>query len=1048
MKQQLLKKTWLRSLLLAAITLLTGATSVWGETVTFDATTDVTNDSHTSYTTTVETFNCNDGSTWTATGFQETKNTDIGIGKGGANYLQTPIVNGTITSVAVTWSGNTSYYLALQTTDGTELEAKQNSSTSTTQTFTVSGSYNQLRLVARRNSGTSNALAKISKVVVTYSTGGSVTPTCATPTFSPAAGAVFSDTKVSISSTDGATIYYTTDGNDPTTSSSVYSSPIAITEATTIKAYAVKADYNDSEIATAVYTIKQAVSGYTIDFESDLDCYTDWTFNNIGTSNTAITAHGGSKYGANINASGNGVTTAFIQTNEPIALPNTFTCYVSKASTNTTASTWIVQVSSDGSEWTDVGDGQSAASMEKGTWVEYTVNLSGYSNVYVKLSYGSSGAIRTVDDISITMREPDEKITPVVTIDATGLTTDLAGSTNVSAGTATATVTSGDTTIEGATVTWSSSNTGVATIDASTGAVTLIAVGTTALTATFAGDDDYNEASATFELTVIDSNAPGGQDNPYTVAQALGATPSSGNSETVYVRGIVSAFYGEATGITGDNYNRYYISDDGTTTDQLLVYRGKGLNNVAFSSDDDLLIGDVVVITGQLTTYNSTKEFAANNYIVSLSREKQDPTIPVSDVTVAYGSTFTFDDSNVEGGDVTLTSSITKVATVNGLTITPKAVGTTTITVATAESVSYNAGIATFTLTVTAPEGQTTAPDMSVGEVIFYEPFNAANGTGPSGDIWNGTIANTDFAADNEGWSGNHGMYSGDGCAKFGKSKEDGDAITPAIAFNALETYTLTFKAGAWNGDNTTLVLSCDDANAVIGTTTFTMLNNAWSEYTTTIKAAAGSKLTFASTGTSYGRFFLDDVKVEIPAGAQAESYTIPSSGVGTYCSQYPINLDELPDGVTAYVVESQTSTSVTLAELTGSIKGGVGFVLKGTPNTPVTFTFADSETVPETNQLYGTIAPTYVAEGTVYGMQGGQFHSNNSGTIPAHRAYLLAEEGSSIKALTLVFKDADGITETSTITDAQTIYNLTGRRLQGMQKGVNIVGGKKVLVK
>ena len=54
----------------------------------------------------------------------------------------------------------------------------------------------------------------------------------------------------------------------------------------------------------------------------------------------------------------------------------------------------------------------------------------------------------------------------------------------------------------GLTVTYSSSNTNVATVNASTGAVTLKAVGTTTITASFAGNDDYYANSATYMLTV------------------------------------------------------------------------------------------------------------------------------------------------------------------------------------------------------------------------------------------------------------------------------------------------------------------------------------------------------------------------------------------------------------------------------------------------------------------------------------------------------------------------------------------------------------------
>jgi hypothetical protein len=79
---------------------------------------------------------------------------------------------------------------------------------------------------------------------------------CATPTFSPAAGAVVSGTQVSIScSTEGAAIHYTTDGTDPTASSATYSATIPVTSEMTIKAIAVKAGLDNSSVASAAYTV-------------------------------------------------------------------------------------------------------------------------------------------------------------------------------------------------------------------------------------------------------------------------------------------------------------------------------------------------------------------------------------------------------------------------------------------------------------------------------------------------------------------------------------------------------------------------------------------------------------------------------------------------------------------------------------------------------------------------------------------------------------------------------------------------------------------------
>ena len=79
------------------------------------------------------------------------------------------------------------------------------------------------------------------------------TPTCATPVISPADGSIFGGYQsVTITcETGGAAIHYTTDGTTPTASSATYSSPFNITNTTTIKAIAVKADYDDSNVATA-----------------------------------------------------------------------------------------------------------------------------------------------------------------------------------------------------------------------------------------------------------------------------------------------------------------------------------------------------------------------------------------------------------------------------------------------------------------------------------------------------------------------------------------------------------------------------------------------------------------------------------------------------------------------------------------------------------------------------------------------------------------------------------------------------------------------------
>ncbi len=89
----------------------------------------------------------------------------------------------------------------------------------------------------------------------------------AAPTFSPAAGTYTTAQSVTLSdSTAGAVIYYTTNGTTPTTSSTVYSTPIGVAATETIEAIAVAPNAQPSSTAIAAYTIQSA--GPTINFSN------------------------------------------------------------------------------------------------------------------------------------------------------------------------------------------------------------------------------------------------------------------------------------------------------------------------------------------------------------------------------------------------------------------------------------------------------------------------------------------------------------------------------------------------------------------------------------------------------------------------------------------------------------------------------------------------------------------------------------------------------------------------------------------------------------
>jgi hypothetical protein len=104
-----------------------------------------------------------------------------------------------------------------------------------------------------------------SAVNLVVSTGPAQTSSAATPVFSPAAGSYTSTQSVTITdSTPGAAIYYTTNGNPPTTSSTLYNGAITVSATETIEAIAVATGYSNSAVATANYIIVAAAPGYTL----------------------------------------------------------------------------------------------------------------------------------------------------------------------------------------------------------------------------------------------------------------------------------------------------------------------------------------------------------------------------------------------------------------------------------------------------------------------------------------------------------------------------------------------------------------------------------------------------------------------------------------------------------------------------------------------------------------------------------------------------------------------------------------------------------------
>lgn len=224
---------------------------------------------------------------------------------------------------------------------------------------------------------------------------------------------------------------------------------------------------------------------------------------------------------------------------------------------------------------------------------------------------------------------------------------------------------------------------------------------------------------------------------PMTVAEAIDYIDEGENLTGQYVTGKISQIDSYASGAI-----TYWISDDGTTTGQMEVYKGKGLNSANFSAVTDLNVGDVVTVYGTLQLYGTTYEFSAGSSIIARTE------LPASDITKTADVTLDFKNGATDADltDYFTTSSTGAITyTVDDETIIENAediisalkVGTTTVTVSQAATLYYKAGEITINVTVQdTREAATTIPAINIstlkvgdaGTISVTNPVKADDG--------------------------------------------------------------------------------------------------------------------------------------------------------------------------------------------------------------------------------------------------------------------------------------------------------------------------------
>lgn len=397
-----------------------------------------------------------------------------------------------------------------------------------------------------------------------------------------------------------------------------------------------------------------------------------------------------------------------------------------------------------------------------------------------------------ITEIVLKSAETGEATT--VTIDDSGITnTDVASGT--AAGSLSAVVKDASSnTIAAAAVTWTSSKPAVATINETTGAVTLVKKGSTTITASYAGvDGTYQSSSDTYELTVTNSDANDGTAaHPFTPTEARDALDASEiDSETdYYVRGVIAKIgtFADATGQL-----TYWISDDGSMTNNVQCYKGLNEGGAAFAAATDLEVGNFATVKGKLKIYNvTTYELDENNEVVAIT--------PRTKVNIA---TFTATTNPLVLGETTTTTT----------TVTNDQVGWTPVSytyesddtdVATVDENGEITAVAKGTANITVtPVVSATDPTYKVGESKSLE-ITVSNPSHTASFSINGVIDNNDndtveegeditFPTDPADISGKSFVGWKASSAIVGTTEEEPTLVTAATMGNANITYYAVF---------------------------------------------------------------------------------------------------------------------------------------------------------------------------------------------------------------------------------------------------------------
>lgn len=122
------------------------------------------------------------------------------------------------------------------------------------------------------------------------------------------------------------------------------------------------------------------------------------------------------------------------------------------------------------------------------------------------------------------------------------------------------------------------------------------------------------------EIVSVEPKGDGSATNPFNVkglTQWIEANESTAKGKEVYVEAIISSI--KSLDVSKYTRAQYYINDTESTTGQFYVYNGLYLNGANFTANDQIKVGDKVLIKGSIDQYNGSFQIGQNSTILSLN---------------------------------------------------------------------------------------------------------------------------------------------------------------------------------------------------------------------------------------------------------------------------------------------------------------------------------------------------------------------------------------------------------------------------------------------